>query len=359
VLELVSELLRAAPRHQFTLGIRPAKYEKRGLLPEAHRTGARIRPLIPPFFQIFTGPIDLFHSLGSLRVLGAQGSFLRRPRLALQILTLHDLIPMEGWLVPDTDSWVQRRTKLLHEIVARIDGIITDSEFVRRRVLETFSFPEDRIRAVPLGVNHERFRPTDPNDVAKALARSGIDKPYIVSFSVMYPRKNPAALVRAFARSRASRDGLLVLGGKPIGEVFEKTRAEIDRLGLGDRVRLLGYVRHEDVPLLLGGARAAVFPSLYEGFGLPVLEALASGAPLASSNATSMPEIGGDACEYFDPASDESMAAAIDKVWCDGARRVELVRRGLERAKLYTWERTARETLAFYDHMIGLGARRR
>ena len=170
----------------------------------------------------------------------------------------------------------------------------------------------------------------------------------------MYPRKNTAGLVRAFARARGAADGLLLLGGNPKGDVYEQTARAIADCGVGDRVRFLGYVEHDDVPALYAAARLSVFPSLYEGFGLPVVEAMACGTPIATSQVSSMPEICSDAAEYFDPESVDSMAAAIERAWSDEARRHELRARGLERAKLFRWERTARETLAFYGDVARL-----
>lgn len=353
ILEVIPELLRLAPEHRFTLGIRPGKFGERGLLQSRGWQVVKFARLIAPWFQLFTGPIDLFHSLGSLRVLGPQGSRLRVPRgLNRKIITLHDLIPMEGWYVPGTERWIAKRTQLIRETVGRVDGILTDSEFVRRRILACFEYPENRIRTVWLGLNHERFRPADPARVAEMSKRLGIDRPYFISFSAMYPRKNTVGLVRAFARTRAAKDCLLLLGGNTRGEVYEKVSAEVRSLQLTDRVRFLGYVQHDDVPLLYSGARASLFPSLYEGFGLPVVEAMACGVPLATSDRTSMPEIGADAAEYFDPEQEDSIASAIDRVHLDEPRRRELITKGLARAKEFTWGRTARETLAFYDEVL-------
>lgn len=354
ILEVIDQYVKLGTKHEFTLGIRPDKFGDRGIVANRGWTGVQYKKLIPPFYQLFTGPIDLFHSLGSLRVLGPQGSILRTPRgLKRKIITLHDLIPMEGWYVPNTERWLAKRAKLLKETVARVDGILTDSDFVKNRILDKFNYPADRIQTVWLGLNHDRFRVHDPARVKATLEKLKIDKPYLISFSAMYPRKNTVGVVRAFARSRASRDGLLLLGGNTRGEVYERVAAECKTLRLAEKVRFLGYVDHDDVPLLYCGARASLFPSLYEGFGLPVVEAFACGTPLATANVTSMPEIGGDAAEYFDPENEDSIAAAIDNVYDNDARRAQLITKGLDRAKLFTWERTARETLQFYDRVLG------
>jgi glycosyltransferase involved in cell wall biosynthesis len=355
IVELITQCLRLAPENRYTMGIRPGKWGERGFTESWGWGGARRRPLVPPWFQLFTGPVDLFHSLGSLRVLGAEGSRLRAPLgLRRKLITLHDLIPIEGWYVPNTERWIAKRTRLLAETVRRVDAIVTDSEFVKQRILSRFDFPAERIRTVWLGLNPERFRPRPPEETAATLRKLGIDRPFAVSFSAMYPRKNTAGLVRAFARARGAADGLLLLGGNPKGDVYEQTARAIADCGVGDRVRFLGYVEHDDVPALYAAARLSVFPSLYEGFGLPVVEAMACGTPIATSQVSSMPEICSDAAEYFDPESVDSMAAAIERAWSDEARRHELRARGLERSKLFRWERTARETLAFYGDVARL-----
>lgn len=354
ITELVTQLLRQGTQHDWIGGVRFDKWSELHYSQAWGWTNIRYARLLPPFFQILTGPLDLFHSTGSLRILGPQGSVLRVPRgIPRKLLTLHDLIPMEGWFVPNTDRWVAKRTKLIRESIGRVDGILTVSEFVRRRVLDTFGFPPERVRTVWNGLNHARFRLQDPGLVAAALARHGIDGPYVISFAGMYPRKNIPALVRGFALSRASKDGRLLLGGFPRGDVYERVAVELAKFGIESRVRFLGYVDHGDVPLLYAGARVAAFPSLYEGFGFPVIEPMACGTPVATSNRASMPEIGGDAAAYFDPETDESIAQSLDTLWLDEHRRAELRARGLERVKQFSWERAARETLAFYDDVMG------
>ncbi|MBI3817126.1 MAG: glycosyltransferase family 4 protein [Planctomycetes bacterium] len=353
ILELIDQFEKLRPAHEFTLGIRPDKFKERSIVTNRGWSRVRYKRLIPPFYQLFAGPIDLFHSTGSLRVLGPQGSVLRTPRgLKKKIITLHDLIPMEGWYVPNTERWIAKRTRLIRETVKRVDAIITDSDFIKQRILSSFAFDADRIHTVWLGLNHDRFRVHDPGVVAKCLDKLKIDRPYFISFSAMYPRKNTEGLVRAFARTRAARDGLLLLGGNTRGEVYDRVAAECKRLRIENSVRFLGYVAHEDVPLLYCGARASLFPSLYEGFGLPVAEAFACGTPLATSDRSSMPEVGGDAAEYFDPENEDSIASALDNIYENESRRKNLIERGLERAKLFTWERTARATLEVYDRVL-------
>lgn len=357
IIELVRALL-ARGDHQYTLGVRPGKMLERKLLQSLQFHNATFRPLIPPFFQLFAGRFDLFHSPGSLRVLGPEGSRLRVPRgIPRRLLTLHDLIPMEGWFVPGTDAWIARRTRLLRETLARTDGVLTDSEFVRKRVLDVFGYPPDRIKTVWLGLNHDRFRVHDPERVRATLHKLKIDRPYFISFSAMYPRKNTAGLVRAFARSRASHDGLLMLGGKTKGDVYENCVTEIKRHSMEDKIKFLGYVDHDDVPLLYCGARGSLFPSLYEGFGFPVIEGMACGVPVATSNVSSMPEIGGDAAEYFNPENDESIAAAMDNIWENESIRTRRIQAGIERAKSFSWEKTTKETLDFYQTILNSPAR--
>jgi glycosyltransferase involved in cell wall biosynthesis len=167
------------------------------------------------------------------------------------------------------------------------------------------------------------------------------------------PRKNLERLIEAFAMATASHTGasggeqplLLAIAGRR-GWLSEAIDRRVAQLGLGGRVRFLDYVPDEDLPGLLSGATAFAFPSLYEGFGLPVLEAMACGAPVLTSTTSSLPEVAGDAAMLVDPTDTAAIAAALARLIADEPLRAELRARGLARAALFSWERCARETLA-------------
>jgi glycosyltransferase involved in cell wall biosynthesis len=188
------------------------------------------------------------------------------------------------------------------------------------------------------------------------MLRYGIRAPYLLHVGRIERKKNLCRTLEAFARVRTqhARRIRVVLAGTP-GPGGEEVFEAIERLGLSEAVRLTGYVRQEDLPALYAGAMVFLFPSLYEGYGMPVLEAMACGTPVLTSNVTSLPEVAGDAALQVDPLDIESIAQGILKLVEDPQRRDEYIRKGLGRVKAFTWERTARETLAVYRKTLGGG----
>jgi glycosyltransferase involved in cell wall biosynthesis len=220
----------------------------------------------------------------------------------------------------------------------------------------------DKIAVVHHGLA-QRFRPVaDRAAIAQAQARYGIREPYFLYVGTVQPRKNLVRLIEAFAQARTEDGGRrteeanasvlrppssvpqLVIAGKRgwLTEAIERRAAE---LGVGDRVVFAGYLPDDDVPALLSGALAFVFPSLYEGFGMPVLEAMACGAPVLAANTSSLPEVAGDAALLVDPTDSGAIAAGLARLAGDAALRAELRERGLARAAQFTWDRCATETL--------------
>ena len=208
-------------------------------------------------------------------------------------------------------GWTIRRSRI----------VITISEHARRSIIERYGVAPERVRSIPLAVDPERFKPSDKVSL-------GLERPYLVYPARPWRHKNHARLFRAFALLRRERPELrLVLTG------------EGDYGPLPDGVEARGRVSADELVELYRGAAALVFPSLYEGFGMPVVEAMACGCPVASSNVTSLPEVVGDAARLFDPLDPEAIAAAVDDVLSDPA---PWIARGLERAKLFTWDACAR-----------------
>ena len=217
--------------------------------------------------------------------------------------------------------------------------VITSSEYTRRRVVELIGIRPERIEAVPLGIDHERFRADDGDDAALL---DGLELPprFLLYPANLWPHKNHGRLLEAL---ELIEDGEieLVLTGQDYG-----------RLGqLPDRARHLGHLPPGTLPALYRAAEALVFPSLYEGFGSPPLEAMACGCPVAASDRGSLPEICGDAALIFDPGSAEAIAAAIDRLLSDRDLRETLTARGLTRASQFTWEASARLHRAIYERV--------
>jgi glycosyltransferase involved in cell wall biosynthesis len=194
----------------------------------------------------------------------------------------------------------------------------------------------------------DRFRPVPPDEARQVAGRLGLDGPFILSVGARQARKNVPRLLEAFTalRARGSRHRLALAG--PTLWSDPTLSAALARHGLGDAVVALGYVDEQDLPALYSAADLFVLPSLLEGFGLPVLEAMACGTPVVCSNTSSLPEVAGDAALLVDPLDIGEIADAMARVLADAALAAELRRRGLERAARFSWQRTARATVAVY-----------
>lgn len=227
--------------------------------------------------------------------------------------------------------------------------IITPTETTRRELIEAVGIAPDRIVAIPYGVDVSQFRPAEADDHVSAWAgQLGIRQPYILSVSSLRRWKNYSRLVEAFASSGAAREGVqLVIAGRPLDAEVDRDLRELSiALGVTANIVLTGGVPEDEVAPLYRMARAYVFPSLFEGFGLTQIEAMASGLPSALSRASVMPEIAGDAAVYFDPENTDEIAAAINKVLSDESLRQRLRAAGLRRARDFSWAETARRTMA-------------
>jgi len=236
------------------------------------------------------------------------------------------------------------------------DRIIAISEHAKRDLVEYLNIPEERIIVTPLAARGA-FKPRPPDAVrAYTLDRWGLQSPYLLSVGTLEPRKNIGRLVRAFcalpAEVRNSYQ-LVIAGGKGwlSSDIY---RMAID-LGAESRIRFLGYVPEPDLPWLYCGATCFIYPSLYEGFGLPPLEAMASGVPVVTSNASSMPEVVGSSGLMIDPVSEADMRSAILRVLSDPDLRRDMSGKGLRRSASFSWARTAEQTLNVYR---SLGSRR-
>ncbi len=243
---------------------------------------------------------------------------------------------------------------VLPRLTRRLTRVVTVSESSRRDVVRHGGVPEDRVHVIPHGVDHERFRPGDRAAAAATAARYGVRGPYVVYVSRLeHPGKNHVGLVRAFERlhARGLPHQLLVAGADWSGA--EAVHRAIEESPARASIVRAGFVRGEDLPDLYRAARLMVFPSLYEGFGMPLLEAMACGTPVATSDTSSLPEVAGDAAVFFDPASPDSMADAMDRVLRQPALASDLVSRGLRRAADFTWRRAAEDTLEVIRRAAG------
>jgi glycosyltransferase involved in cell wall biosynthesis len=264
----------------------------------------------------------------------------RHPR---SVVTIHDL----GYLYhPDTHPPTTRR--MLHWTtewsVRAARHVIAISETTRRDLEVHYPVAAGRITVIPHGVD-PRFRPVDAAARAELRTRLHLPDRYVLFVGTIQPRKNLSRLAAALSLvERAGYPHWLVVAGKR-GWLARAVDEQIRASGMSHRVRLLGYVAADDLPALYGGADAFCLPSLYEGFGLPVLEAMACGTPVVAADRAALPEVAGDAALLVDPFRPAEIAAALARVLSDVAFRRDLIGRGQARASQYSWERTARETL--------------
>jgi glycosyltransferase involved in cell wall biosynthesis len=286
--------------------------------------------------------LDIFHGLDQ----SSTPFFGKRVK---HVISVHDVLPWSRpWAFPFKHRLV---TKLaLARVRKQADLVLVPSEAVREEVVRYLKVDKGRILVRPWGCE-ARFRPAgDPGRVAQVLRRYQLAEPYILFVGTIEPRKDLLTLVRAFAQLRTLHHEtalkLVIAGGRGWGE-GSVVRA-VQALALEEDVIFTGFVEEDDLPDLYRGAALFVYPSLYEGFGLPILEAMACGVPVITSNVSSMPEVAGQAAILVEPKQPEALAAAMASVLNDGQLRDTLRRRGLERAGRFSWEDVARQVLAVY-----------
>jgi len=267
------------------------------------------------------------------------------------VITIHDL----GFLHhPKTHTRGQR---LYYRLFTRFSArrathIIAISEATKRDLQRYYGTSDHKISVIYHGV-HPRFKPiTDQAVLRGVMQRYGILPPYLLFVSTIQPRKNIVRLIEAFARARAVINDrvMLILAGKR-GWLTGQIEGRAAELGIADVVRFTGYVTDTDLPALLSGALAYVVPSLYEGFGMSVLEAQACGTPVLASNVSSLPEVVDDAGMLVDPYNVDAIADGIVRLVQDETLRADLRERGLQHAAGWTWERSARQTLAVLERV--------
>lgn len=257
------------------------------------------------------------------------------------------LLVVYDTVIKDCPETMSRKTRLmltltLSRSLERADRIITISRFSKERIMANYNVPEDKISVVPCGVDRDRFYPVKDKAVIDGVRdKYKIPGEYYLYLGNLEPRKNISRLIEAYAKAAKVRDSLpvLVLAGLPgwgYEDIYKKTKT----LGLEGRVVFTGYVHEDHVPLLINGAAAFCFPSLYEGFGMPPLEAMACGVPVIASGTSSLPEVVGDCGITVDPYDTDAMAQALIDV-TDPVTHDRLSQMGTERAKLFSWEESA------------------
>lgn len=303
---------------------------------------------LPIPVELITGRIDLFHS----------PDFTLPPTLprTRTLLTVHDLSFMRD---PDSAVPALRRflEKAVSRSVARAQRVLADSQATKDDLVSLFGTPSEKIEVLLSGVD-TRFQPIqNPTALAAVRAKYNLGNDLLVlSVGTIQPRKNYTRLIQAFAQVVAQWDSaqrgqltLVIAGGK--GWMFDAIFAEVTRLGLEGRVKFTGFVDDVDLPALYSASTLFVYPSLYEGFGLPVLEAMACGIPTIASNLSSIPEVVGSAGLLIDPLDINAIAAAIIVLLKDMSARDVYRQAGIQRAAHFTWEAAAKQLLSIYAEM--------
>jgi glycosyltransferase involved in cell wall biosynthesis len=301
----------------------------------------RLRLPIP--VETITGSLDVFYS----------PDFVLPPtrRTTRTLLTVHDLsfLHCPEAFVPALRRYLER---VVPRSIARADLVLADSAHTRSDIVSLLGVPPDRVQVLYSGVPPGFRTQPELGEGERLRARYGLGgRRYVLSVGTLQPRKNYVRLIRAFANLEPEtvepETQLVIAGGR--GWLYQDIFTEAGRHG--DRVRILGFVDEADLPALYRNAALFAFPSLYEGFGLPVLEAMACGVPVVCSNASSLPEVAGDAALLVDPLETDGLAEAMARVLEDAGLRREMVARGVAQAARFTWARAARQLVGVFDDL--------
>lgn len=278
----------------------------------------------------------------------------RRVASFARIVTIHDMTP---FVYPESHTWLTNL--LFRHFIPRtlpfVDRIVTDSAASKRDIERLYRFLPNRITVIPCGVA-EAFRPPTPDGRHAVLANYGLGEGYLLTVGSLQPRKNLETIINAYGllRQRGFSQPLVIVGKEAWKSAGPFRR--IRELGLEASVLLTGYVPDADLPALYAGSAAFVFASLYEGFGLPPLEAMACGAPVVTSNSSSLPEVVGDAGIMIDPLDVHALTEALVCLLSNPVVRADYRARGLARARNFTWERSARKHVAVYKEISAINA---
>lgn len=342
--KLISHLIRLAPEEEFVL-YRTGMWDKSA---EAEGWGAGVRVVSAPKLLVRARSrldrLDVYHGTNyRLRGTGRRGT----------VLTIHDLAAERLPGVVRRRWGLRLASEKSRRAAHRATCVIVPSEHTARDLMEVMGIPRERIEVITHGVGEEYYPERTPGGGEALRRRYALPRErYILCVGTLEPRKNLPTLIAAFGLlSRVRRSHCLVLAG-PLGWRVQEICHAIDRSGLAREVVMPGYLPADELRSLYSHADLFVFPSLYEGFGLPPLEAMACGTPVITSNTSSLPEVVGEAALQIDPGDPDTLAEAMNAVLDDESLAASLRERGFDRVKRFSWERAARQTLELY-HRVG------
>jgi glycosyltransferase involved in cell wall biosynthesis len=328
------------------LWLDPAKYPNLRVmvLPFSERLWTILwhRLHLPLWVEFFSRALDVFHS----------PDFALPPvRNARTIVTVHDL----SFLRVPQCSYPKLQAYLCQVVplsVRRANMVLADSECTKSDVIALLEVDAARVKVIYAGVGQEFHPVKDEGRLAAVRARYRLPARFVLGLGTLQPRKNFERLIEAYAQVRqqvGAEIKLVIAGG--LGWMYEGIFEKVRELGLQEAVCFPGYVADEDLPALYTMADLFVFPSLYEGFGLPPLEAMACGTPVITSNVSSLPEVVGDAAWMVDPLDVGALAVAMQRLLSDAALRREMIARGLVQARRFTWAQAAKQLLDVYEQV--------
>ncbi|SHK65161.1 Glycosyltransferase involved in cell wall bisynthesis [Clostridium cavendishii DSM 21758] len=274
---------------------------------------------------------------------------------ALKVVTIHDLIP---YVLPETvgSGYLRSFLENMPRIIDSCDGILTVSEFSKNDILRFFpNFPKERIFVTPLAAN-SNFKPLDKElCLSSVQSRFNFSKPYILYIGGFSSRKNVAGLINAFAKIQKNipKEYILLIVGALKDEGL-RMKSLVSDLKLNENVIFTDFIEDEYLPVLYNAADVFVYPSIYEGFGLPPLEAMNCNTPVISSNISSIPEVIGDSGILINPFDIQELSNALEKILADSKYRESITALGHNRSKLFDWKKTAQNTLVAYDTILNL-----
>jgi len=336
--EVLPRLLNPELEMEVTCCIRSDRWWRRSMVEDLT---AEVRLSWMPFSSwMSTGGLQLFHSFGNHlpSVSGVPRTF-----------TVHDFRALDR----PTEKGIGGNR--LRRNIERADGVLCLTEHGKARLLHHYpDFDPKRLAVVPHGVDRERFYPQDPVAAAETASRFGIESPYFIQLGSWFPHKNLELSMRSFSRSIARNAGysLVFVGGGAGPEYAASLKETARALGIGDSIHWIEDVSGEDIPLLLAAASALLQPSRYEGFALPLLEAMAVGLPGVVSDSSCLPEVSGGIWPIAGQDDPAAFAAGMDAMALDGDTRSTAIEEGLARASQFTWEETARKTATFFRQVV-------
>ncbi len=332
---------RPSPEHPFPVA--PNVKGRSVFIPDRYLNILWYRLRFPLYANLFTGPLDIYHGLDF--ALPPLSGKVRRA------VTVYDLAFLEHpeTAVPSLAAYLNR---VVPAAVAEADVVAAISHTTKQALIQHYHAPAEKITVIPCGVGPQFRRVSDPVVLEETRRKFALRHPFILSVGTLEPRKNHLGLIKAFHEvvRRTNTSALLAIaGGK--GWMYEETQRVVAELKLEDQVRFLGRVSEPELIALYSLADVFAFPSFFEGFGIPPLEAMACGAPVITSNTSSLPEVAGDAALLVDPHDTGAMAAALHRLLEDTQVREELRQKGYAQAERYTWSAAAAKMLAVYQQL--------